>query len=130
MDQAPERGSITAAWGPVGAPGVTTVAVNLAVESALEGHQTLLIDANTYGAAVAVHLGMLDDTAAIAQACRAIEHRGASAVDLGKYVQTVDAQRAEGGVITSLTRSARWQQLRTAAWEHIRGTTQARWKRR
>jgi len=127
MDQAPERGSITAVWGPVGAPGVTTVAVNLAVESALEGHQTLLIDANTYGAAVAVHLGMLDDTAAIAQACRAIEHRGASAVDLGNYVQTVNAQRAEFDVITGLTRSERWPQLRTAAWEHLLDTARTGW---
>src|SRR5690625_2807758 len=127
MDQAPERGSITAVWGPVCAPGATTVAVNLAVESALEGHQTLLIDANTYGAAVAVHLGMLDDTAAIAQACRAIEHRGASAVDLGNYVQTVNAQRAEFDVITGLTRSERWPQLRTAAWEHLLDTARTGW---
>jgi len=126
-DEAPGRGSITAVWGPVGAPGVTTIAVNLAVESALEGHRTLLIDANTYGAAVAVHLGMLDDTAAIAQACRAIEHRGISAVDLGDYAQTVSAQDAEFDVITGLTRSERWPQLRTAAWEHLLDTARTGW---
>ena len=52
------RGQLTAVWGPFGAPGVTTVEVNLAAESALDGYRTLLIDANTYGAAVAVQLGL------------------------------------------------------------------------
>ena len=73
-DKRNPRGQLTAVWGPIGSPGVTTVAVNTAVESVLSGHRTLLIDADTYGAAVAVHLGLLDDTAAIAQACRAAQN--------------------------------------------------------
>ena len=88
VDQDPV-GHVMAVWGPIGSPGVTTMAVNLAVESALAGYKTLLIDADTYGAAVAVHLGLLDDTAAIAQACRAAEHHGIDAYSLAKFTQHV-----------------------------------------
>lgn len=121
------RGQLTAVWGPIGAPGATTVAVNLAAESALDGYRTLLIDANTYGAAVAVQLGLLDDAAAIAQACRAIEHRGISAVELGDYAQHVRLDGASLDVITGLTRSERWPQLRAAAWDQLLETARDGW---
>ena len=125
-DETP-RGQLTAVWGPIGAPGVTTVAVNLAAESALDGYRTLLIDANTYGASVAVQLGLLDDAAAIAQACRAIEHRGISAVELGDYAQNVRIDGASLDVITGLTRSERWPQIRAAAWDQLLETARDGW---
>jgi Mrp family chromosome partitioning ATPase len=58
-DQVPTRpGSdarrvLAAVWGPKGAPGRTTVAVNLAFEAAAAGGEVLLVDADTYGGAVA-----------------------------------------------------------------------------
>src|SRR5690625_2638200 len=113
------RGQLTAVWGPIGSPGVTTLAVNMAVESALHGHRTLLIDADTYGAAVAVHMGLLEDAAAIAQACRAIEHRGITTEELADYDQSISIQGASLDVITGLTRSERWPQLRAAAWNQL-----------
>ena len=121
------RGQLTAVWGPIGSPGVTTVAVNMAVESALSGHRTLLIDANTYGAAVAVHLGLLDDTAAIAQACRAAEHRGITAVELANHAQRVSVHGSHLDVITGLTRSERWPQLRAAAWSQLLDIARTGW---
>src|SRR5699024_3677635 len=104
-------GQVTAVWGPIGAPGVTTVAVNMAVESALFGYRTLLIDADTYGAAVAAHLGLLDETAAIAQACRTAEHRGIDAEELANFTERVTVQGASLFVLTGLTRAERWPQL-------------------
>ncbi|WP_022871218.1 AAA family ATPase [Yaniella halotolerans] len=120
-------GNVTAVWGPIGAPGVTTIAVNLAVESALAGHKTLLIDADTYGAAVAVHLGLLDDTAAIAQACRAAEHHGIDASSLAKFAQHVTVGGTHVDVITGLTRAERWPQLRAAAWTEMLQAARAGW---
>lgn len=120
-------GHITVVWGPKGSPGVTTVAVNMAVEAALVGYRTLLIDADTYGAAVAVHLGLLEDTAAIAQACRAAEHRGLDASGLAEHAQRVTIEGAGLDVITGLTRSERWPQVRAAAWAHILDVARAGW---
>jgi len=125
-DDAP-LGHITAVWGPIGSPGATTLAVNIAVETALAGARTLLIDADTYGAAVAVHLGLLGDTAAIAQACRAAEHRGLDTESLSEYTQRVTVQGAGIDVLTGLTRSERWPQLRAAAWGQVLDVARGGW---
>jgi Mrp family chromosome partitioning ATPase len=47
------RRVLAAVWGPKGGPGRTTVAVNLAFEAAATGGEVLLVDADTYGGAVA-----------------------------------------------------------------------------
>jgi hypothetical protein len=47
------RRILAAVWGPKGGPGRTTVAVNLAFEAAAAGGEVLLVDADTYGGAVA-----------------------------------------------------------------------------
>ena len=57
-------------WGPAGSPGRTLVAANIAGELAAEGKSVLLVDADSYGASVAAVLGLLDEAAGLAQACR------------------------------------------------------------
>ena len=57
-------------WGPTGAPGRTSVAVGVADEVARRGCSVLLIDADTWGASITVVLGMVDDGAGLASACR------------------------------------------------------------
>jgi hypothetical protein len=47
------RRTLVAVWGSKGAPGRTTVAVNLAFEAAAAGNEVLLVDADTYGGAIA-----------------------------------------------------------------------------
>ena len=63
-------GRIIAVWGPAGSPGRTLVAANMAGELAAEGKSVLLVDADSYGASVAAVLGLLDEAAGLAQACR------------------------------------------------------------
>lgn len=63
-------GKIVAVWGPAGSPGRTLVAVNIAGELAAAGKSVLLVDADSYGASVAAVLGLLDEAAGLAQACR------------------------------------------------------------
>ena len=53
------RRVLAAVWGPKGGPGRTTVAVNLAFEAAAIGGEVLLVDADTYGGAVA-HANMYE----------------------------------------------------------------------
>jgi hypothetical protein len=49
-------GKIFAVWGPIGAPGRTLLAVNMAAELAATGQSVILVDADSYGASVA-HFG-------------------------------------------------------------------------
>ena len=80
---APARESlVTVVWGPTGAPGRTTVAVNLAAEHAVAGRNTLLVDLDTYGPAVGVHLGLTEESAGVARAVRRADHGRLGAADL------------------------------------------------
>lgn len=65
------EGRTIAVWGPGGAPGRSTIAVNLAAEAAAAGHETILVDADTHGPALAQMLGVIDETPGLVAACRA-----------------------------------------------------------
>ncbi|WP_262424061.1 P-loop NTPase [Brachybacterium sp. Z12] len=57
-------GRLVAVWGPGGAPGRSTLAVNLAAEAAAAGADTVLVDADTYGPSQSQLLGVLDEAPA------------------------------------------------------------------
>ena len=112
----PRRGELLAVWGPIGSPGRTTVAVNLAAEFAGQGVETLLIDADTYAAAVAQVLGLLEDTPGRATAARAAENGSLDAPGLARRAPEVSAKLR---VLTGLPRADRWPEVRDAAMENI-----------
>ena len=62
---------MVAVWGPVGGPGRSTIAVNLAAEAAAAGRETVLVDADTYGPAQSQMLGVLDEAPGLVAAARA-----------------------------------------------------------
>ena len=66
-----ERGRLVSVWGPKGAPGRSTVAVELAAELAHSGASTVLVDADTYGGDLAQMLGVVEELPTIVWACRA-----------------------------------------------------------
>ncbi|MGN6299791.1 MAG: AAA family ATPase [Angustibacter sp.] len=105
-------GRVVAVWGPVGAPGRTTVAVELAAELAGAGQQVLLVDADTYGASVAQRLALLDESAAVAAACRAADRGSLDAVELARLAPVVLPRLR---VLTGLLRPDRWPEVRAAA---------------
>ncbi|MFN8097403.1 MAG: hypothetical protein U0Q21_03835 [Dermatophilaceae bacterium] len=110
------HGEVIAVWGPAGAPGRTTVAVNLAAEIAARGSACLLIDADTYGACVAQVLGLLDEAPGLAAAARAAELGTLDLPTLARISPTV----ATGfRVLTGLPTSGRWSELRSASMTHI-----------
>jgi MinD-like ATPase involved in chromosome partitioning or flagellar assembly len=143
------HGAVVAVWGPTGAPGRTTLAINLAAELAevapvrhgrvrdvvgqLTGRpvrhpetgpaarEVLLADADTYGGAVAQLLGLLDESAGIAGAARAAGQGVLDAVALARQSPVV----APGlRVLTGIVRPARWPELPSASldlvWERAR----------
>lgn len=66
-------GRITVVWGPHGAPGRSTVALNLAVEEATKGSRVCLVDADTHAAGLGPMLGLMDETAGLVRLTRAVQ---------------------------------------------------------
>jgi len=110
------RGRLVAVWGPAGAPGRTTVAVNLAAELAALGHSSLVVDADTYGGAVAQVIGLLDEAPGIAAATRAATQGGLDAAGLGRLALPVlRGLRA----LTGISRPDRWPELSATALDVV-----------
>ncbi|MDX2972126.1 AAA family ATPase [Kribbella solani] len=115
----PGTGRLIAVWGPTGAPGRSTVAVNLAYELAAKGVPTLLADADVYGGTVAQMLGMLDETSGLAAAARSASNGSLDLIMLAKHARQVEPGLL---VLTGLSRADRWTELRPAAVETIWST--------
>jgi MinD-like ATPase involved in chromosome partitioning or flagellar assembly len=115
------QGKVVAVWGPVGAPGRTTFAVNLAAELAERGRHCLLVDADTYGASIAQTLGLLDESAGLAAAARAAN---AGQLDVVKLAGLAPVVSERLRVLTGLPQPRRWPELRPSAlevvWEQAR----------
>lgn len=109
------KGRIIAVWGPAGAPGRTLVAANISGELAAEGQSVLLVDADSYGASVAALLGLLDEAAGLAQACRLADQGLLDADALLRIATTVPTKAGALRVLTGITRADRWTELRAAA---------------
>lgn len=117
-DDLPEpdgQGTLSVIWGPTGAPGRTTIAVNLAAELAADGSRVLLIDTDTYGASVASFLGLLDESAGIAQACRVADQGSLNADALLRLCSEIPLKGQVLHVLTGITRPDRWAEVRPAA---------------
>jgi Flp pilus assembly CpaE family ATPase len=111
------RRVLAAVWGPKGGPGRTTVAVNLAFEAAAIGGEVLLVDADTYGGAVAQTLGFLDDAPGLAWAARMA---GRGELDVLRLWQSVRRAAAGGPrVLPGLPRAELWTEVRPGTWEAL-----------
>ncbi|MEV7661015.1 P-loop NTPase [Paenarthrobacter sp. NPDC089316] len=108
-------GRIYAVWGPTGAPGRTLLAVNMAAELAAEGRSVILVDADSYGASVSAMLGLLDESAGLAQACRLADQGLLDVDSLASAASSVFTKAGSFRVLTGTTRADRWTELRAAA---------------
>jgi Flp pilus assembly CpaE family ATPase len=106
------RGRVVAVWGPTGAPGRTTVAAALAVESAGIGTPTLLIDADVYGGVVASAFGLLDESPGLAGACRMASN---GRLDLGSLTTLCWSLGDDLRLLTGIARADRWPEVRPSA---------------
>ena len=117
------RGRLIVVWGPHGAPGRTTTAITLADEAARAGVPALLVDADTYGGAIAARLGMIDDVSGLVVACRQAD---IAALDSSALAGSARSLSRRFRVITGIARAERWSELRPAAlgrlWEACRET--------
>ena len=109
-------GRTVAVWGPTGAPGRTTLAVGLAAELAARGRDTLLVDADGYGGAVAQHLGVLDEVSGLLSAVRLANTGRLSPSELARVARQVGPELR---VLTGLPRADRWVEVREGAYDTL-----------
>lgn len=107
--------TLVALWGPIGSPGRTTVAINLAAEQAAAGRSVMVIDADSYGSSIAAALGLLEESASFAQACRAADQGSLSVAQFSAITTKVVFSGGTFSLLTGLTRADRWPELRAAA---------------
>lgn len=103
-----------AVWGPSGAPGRSTVATSLAGSFAHSGHDTVLVDADTYGGSVAQMLAMLDEVSGLMAACRAANQGRADEVTA--HLQDVEPRLR---LLSGIPRGDMWPQVRPGALELV-----------
>lgn len=110
------QGRVIAVWGPIGAPGRTTIAVNLAAELAALGRSVLIVDADTYGGCVAQALAVLDEAPAVAAAARAADQGTLDVIALARLAPEVG-----GGLrlLTGIPTAARWPEVRGPALARV-----------
>lgn len=103
---------VIAVWGPAGAPGRSTVAVELSVELARGGRAVSLVDADTHAPSIALSLGLADEGPGFAAACRQAEHGALDARELTRIALPLG--RSGVHVLTGLNRPSRWPELSDA----------------
>lgn len=100
---------IIVVWGPAGAPGRSTVAIELAVELARGGRHVGLIDADTHAPSIALALGLADEGPGFAAACRQAELGGLDGRELSRI--SIPLERTGVDVLTGINRPSRWPEL-------------------
>lgn len=103
----PARGRIIAVWGPPGAPGRTTVAVELACELSRDGRAVALVDADSHAPSLALATGLADEGPGFAAACRQAERGSLTVAELARIAVPLGPVE----VLTGLNRPGRWPEL-------------------
>ena len=79
----------------------------------------ILLDADSYGASVAASLGLLDESAGLAQSCRLADQGLLDTESLKRIAAPVFAKATSFRVLTGITRADRWTELRAAALSSV-----------
>jgi MinD-like ATPase involved in chromosome partitioning or flagellar assembly len=90
--------------------------VSLAAELAASGHETLLVDADTYAASIGQVLGLLDEAPALAAAARAADPGSLDVPALSRLAPEVTPGLR---VITGLASAHRWTELRPGSLSRV-----------
>jgi MinD-like ATPase involved in chromosome partitioning or flagellar assembly len=109
-------GRLVAVWGPAGATGRSTVAVNLAAEAAAAGRETVLVDADTYGPAQSQMLGVLDEAPGLVAAARAHDRDTLDAETMESLLPLVQPRLR---LLSGIGVPGRWAELRRTAVDGV-----------
>ena len=104
-------GQVVAVWGPAGAPGRSTLAIELAAELSRGHHHVCLVDADTHAPALALMLGLSDEGPGFAAACRQAERGLLDAAELERIAAPVGVGDGRIDVLAGINRAGRWPEL-------------------
>lgn len=104
-------GTVIAVWGPAGAPGRTTLAINIAAEIAAAGHTVVLADVDTYSGSIAPSLGLLDEAPGFAATCRLAGADALTRTEFERIAHRYASPRGAFWVLTGIGQPSRWPEL-------------------
>lgn len=113
-DDAGRPPRVLAVWGPHGAPGRTTLAIQLAVELTRAGRRTALVDADSVAPSIALQLGLGDESPGLAAACRRAQLGSLDVAELSRLAVPVETSAGVLDVLGGLNRPSRWPELGAA----------------
>jgi MinD-like ATPase involved in chromosome partitioning or flagellar assembly len=102
---------VVAVWGAAGAPGRSTLAVELAAELSRGRRQVCLADADAHAPSLALLLGLADEGPGFPAACRSAERGGLDAAELTRISRPVPIGDGQIDVLTGINRPSRWPEL-------------------
>ncbi|MDQ1127939.1 hypothetical protein [Microbacterium sp. SORGH_AS_0888] len=100
-----------AVWGPHGAPGRTTIAIELATELARDGRHLALVDADAHAPSIAQALALPDEGPGLPAACRQAELGGLDHAELSRISVPLAIAGRDVSVLVGINRPARWPEL-------------------
>lgn len=110
-------GKVVAVWGPKGAPGRTTVAIELATILANTEPMTLLADADLYGGDVVQLLGVVEELPGVVAIARA-SSRGE--LRAGGWADELKRSRGDGPLLLpGLLRAELWTEISAFGWREL-----------
>ena len=107
------QGRIVTVWGASGAPGRSTIAINIAAMAAREGLRVCLIDADTHAPSVSALLGMVEDYSGLSQLCLMADRATLTTDKVRETVSTIAVEDHYLDVLTGITRASRWPEIRS-----------------
>lgn len=111
------KGKIIAVWGPKGAPGRTTTAVELAAQLACTESETILIDGDPYGGDCLQMLGVMEELPTIVWAARMAAKEELDAARLALDLRR--AGRSGPVLLPGLPRAEMWPEVSDFGWRQL-----------
>ena len=118
--------TMVAVWGPKGAPGRTTVAVELASTLAAAGETTLLVDTDLYGGDIAQMLGIVEELPGLVPLARSAARGELRDDGWVEQLRTV----GEGGplLLPGLVRADLWNDVSVFGWRELLAAARSRFR--
>jgi len=128
--QKPDQGSLlspifskpvttVAVWGPAGAPGKSTLALNLADAFAKQGKRTLLIDADLVAPSLALMIGAAELGSGISVACRLAREAKLDDQELRRISLQIDSGGSPFTLLPGISGASRWPEITPSALEAV-----------